>query len=312
MLYESVAQDGLLLAENLRLLVDDPRSLRRDVDRGLLVKLRRGAYVLSETWNSRSARERHVLRIRTLEAVAERPVVLAGISAAAVWGMPIAGDWGNEVTLHEPWRGGGRSEPGVRRTAAGFSSARVVEVGGFRATDLSRTALSVAREVGFADAVGSADWALWRNNELSVTKWDLADDLARWNPRTGHRHLDRVVSFATDLSDSFGESRARVGIHLCGFAAPELQAEFRDVEGVMRVDFYWVRVRVCCEFDGKLKYTRGFVGAGDPSEVVWQEKKRQDRLNRCGVSVERIVSHDVSHPQLLSRILGEAGVPRRG
>lgn len=312
MLYESLARDGLLLADDLRPFVDDPRSLTRDVDRGVLVKLRRGAYVPSAAWLNLDSRGRHLLRARAVVAASDRPLILAGRSAAAVWGMPIAGRWPDEVSVLDEWRGGGRSEPGVRRTAMGFPSAQVQEVDGFRVTSLARTALDVARRHPFLDAVGSIDWALWRKNPAAISLEELADELQRMNPRTGRRHLERIVEFGTSLSDSFGESRARAQIHLCGFVPPELQVEFRDAEGLMITDFFWRKIRKACEFDGKVKYTRDDLTGGDPGEVVWQEKKRQDRLGRLGVGVERIVSHDVDHPALLSQLLTTAGVPRRG
>ena len=121
----------------------------------------------------------------------------------------------------------------------------------------------------------------------------LTEDLDAWHPRTGFHHVRRVLEFSTDLSDSYGESTARVMIHLCNFERPVLQSEFRDEQGSMFVDFFWPRVRVGAEFDGKIKYTRDEFTRGNPAEVVWQEKKRTDRLHRQSVEVERILTSDV-------------------
>ncbi|MCU1401931.1 MAG: hypothetical protein JWM70_255 [Microbacteriaceae bacterium] len=312
MTLDTFARDGLILTHQIRPHFDDHRMIRRAVDRGELVRLRRGVYIDGDSWNSADARERHVLRIRATLAVAERPVVIAGISAAALWGVPIAGDWPLETTVLDEWRGGGRSEPGVKRTAAGFRTANTVELGGIRVTNLSRTVLDLARTHSFVDAVGSLDWALWRRNEARVTIDDLVDELEALLPRTGRHHLERVVGFATHLSDSFGESRARAVIHQLGFDAPDLQAEFRDGRGRMVVDFLWRRAGIVGEFDGKEKYTRDEYAMGQPGEVAWREKKREDRLRQMGFGVVRILTSHVAHPKELERLLLDAGVPRRG
>jgi hypothetical protein len=291
---------------------EDPRSLTRAVARGELVKLRRGAYVPAEIWATAGERTRHVFRIRAVIAQATRPVVICGESAAALWGMPIAGEWPTSVSVLDNWRGGGRAEPGVRRTAAAFDTARVVQTQGLRVTDITRTALDVARRMPFIDAVGSVDWALSRRNNHAVTLDSLVDDSRNFDVRLGRRHLQRVISFATSLSDSFGESRCHAVIHVQGFEPPELQVEFRDERGSMYPDFYWPTTRVAAEFDGKQKYTRDEYTKGDPVETLWREKKREDRLRQQLTGLVRLLASDVENPDRLSRKLVDAGVPRGG
>jgi hypothetical protein len=310
--YSLFEENQLILVDRIGSRLDDPRSLTRDVARGALVKIRRGVFVRQEIWAAMDARGRHLLRARAVQAAAQRPVTLAGLSAAAVWGMPISGEWPSEVTVLDEWRGGGRTEPGVRRTAAGFQSARTIARNGFRVTDLTRTAIDVARRASFVEAVGSVDWALWRRNESRVTRQMLADDARNLDPRLGCRRLERVIGFSTDLSDSFGESECRAVIHLLGFDAPDLQVEFRDEQGAMYPDFYWRGVDVAAEFDGKAKYTRNEYTGGDPAEVVWREKKREDRLRRQVIAMTRILTMDVHRPERLVRLLLDAGVPRGG
>jgi hypothetical protein len=311
--YSALSRNGLILFDQIRgHLSDDSRPLRRDTERGLLVALRRGAYVERSVWDAASQRERHILRARAALAAAQNTTTLAGVSAAAVWGMPIGGDWPTEVTLLDRWRGGGRSEPGVRKTAAGFTTARSVMVDGLPVTTLARTALDVARARSFAEAAGSLDWALWRKNPHRILGSDLAEELRVLNPRTGVRHLRRLVTFATDLSDSFGESKTRAVIHLLGFDDPMLQVTFRDEKGKMEPDYYWPGVAHAAEFDGHMKYTRDEFTGGDPSAVVWREKLREDRLRALGLGVTRLVWADMMNPPRLERMLLAAGVPRGG
>jgi hypothetical protein len=308
--YLSLQDDGLILVDRIGSRLDDPRSLTRDVARGILVKLRRGVYVPNSLWSTSSPRAQHVLRARAVLAAATRPIALAGVSAAALWGMPIGDDWPHEVTVLDEWRGGGRTEPGVRRTAAGYRTARIVELDGLRVTDLTRTAIDVARRTSFVDAIGSVDWTLWRRNDRRITREMLAGDVHTLDQSLGRRRLQRVVGFATDLSDSYGESRCRAVIHLLGFEDPELQVEFRDDQGLMIPDFFWRGVNCAAEFDGKNKYTRNEFTAGDPAEVVWREKKREDRLRRQVSGLTRILTSDVTNPQRLVRLFTELGIPR--
>jgi hypothetical protein len=310
MMYEAFARDGLILWTHLRPHVS-PETLRRDVGNGTLVHVRRGAYAERATWEGSDERQRHILRMRAANEAARRPLVFAGLSAAAAHGMPVKEDWPDEVTVLEQWRGGGRSAPGVRRIVTGRGSARTVSVDGLLCTDIARTALDVARGLDFADAVGSVDWALWRRNEAAVSRGELHAELERMNVRAGASRLRAIIEFASPLSDSFGESAARAAIHILGFAAPELQVEIRDATGLMIPDFYWRAQRRVGEFDGKEKYTRHVFTGGDPSAVVWKEKKREDRLRALGLSVTRILTEHVENPRKLESMLVEAGVPRR-
>jgi hypothetical protein len=124
--------------------------------------------------------------------------------------------------------------------------------------------------------------------------------------------LGHAVAFSSDLADSAGESLARVAIHRTGFAPPTLQQEFRDAQGLMVVDFWWPTTQTVIEFDGKVKYTRSEYTSGDPSQVVWREKLREDRLRRLVRKVDRVVMSDILDPNRLRRILSDAGVPGRG
>ena len=308
--YDALGHNGLILFNQVRHVLDDSRGLRRDAERGILVRLRRGAFVTRGVWDGADLRERHLLRARAALAVTARPAALAGISAAALWGMPIDEDWPADITILDEWRGGGRSEPGVRKTAAGFRTASTQVVDGLCVTSIERTALAVARTHSFAKAIGTLDWVLWRKRPGVLKKAVLINELNRLNPRFGMRHLERCVEFSTSLSDSFGESTARAVIHLLGFEAPELQVEFFDSHGRMEPDFYWRSVRKAAEFDGKSKYTRAEYTLGNPGEVVWREKKREDRLRAMEVGVTRILTEHVEAPARLDRMLLNAGIPR--
>jgi hypothetical protein len=307
--YEAFARNGLILGDMMRPFISES-GIKRDIASGALVRLRRGAYVEGAQWRDISARDQHVLRIQAVMALADRRLVAAGPSAAAVWGMPIKGAWPVDVTVIQQWRGGGRSDPGIRRTASGAATARCVSMNGIDVTDLSRTCLDIARVSSFADAIGSVDWSIWRKNPHAISAGDIVEDLERLAPRIGRPHLERLIAFATTLSDSFYESSARAAMHILGFEAPQLQVVLRDNQGVMIPDFLWPRVRRVGEFDGKVKYTRDAYTKGNPSEVVWAEKKREDRLRALDLGVVRILTEHLESPRRLEALLIAAGVPR--
>ena len=103
-----------------------------------------------------------------------------------------------------------------------------------------------------------------------------------------------ALNFADARSESVGESRLRVLLHVHGLPVPVLQAEFHDASGlVARVDFYFPQYNTVVEFDGRLKY------GGGSAEVLVREKVREDRLRALGYQVVRSDWTDFDHPQRL-------------
>lgn len=286
------------------------RELRDACRRGSLVRVRRGAYCAREPWESLGPEERHLLAIRAVIRRVRGPYLVAGRSAAAVHGLPYAARDLQDVTLLVPYPGGGSSEPGVRRTSFAFETADAVVRDGIPVTSQSRTVLDLARTLEFGRAVAVADRAQWRKAQDPISRGALFDELDRARFPRGSRVVERVVEFSTTLSDSVGESEARAAIHRLGFEVPVLQRQWRDAEGLIESDYYWESVDTAGEFDGKVKYTRDEFTHGDPVEVVWREKRREDRLRRLASGVVRLVTDEVRDPLRLARILSDAGIPR--
>lgn len=301
-------RDGLILTRDLIPIGVTHRDLVRAVAAGRLVRLRRGAYVPTAAWAELGARERHVLRMRAASRSAGHPLVFARESAAALWNIPLD-DFPDEVVVLEQWRGGGRSEPGVRRTTRGATTAGVLTIGEFSCTDVARTVLDLTRTMPFSQAVPLLDWSISSRNAYRIEKRDLTAEAERM--RCAPKQW-RAIDFADARSGSIGESEARAVIHELGFVAPHLQRRFVDREGEMFSDFHWEGPNVAAEFDGKAKYTREEYTKGDPAEVVWREKKREDRLRRQVRTVVRILTADVRRPAVLATLLRDAGIPRRG
>lgn len=305
-----MTSDVLIHVEDAEASGGSGRALRDACRRGLLVRVRRGTYCLREIWDELSSAQRHILTIRAATRRLQGPYLVAGRSAAAIWGLPYAALDRDEVTLLVPASGGGSSEPGVRRTFASADAASVAEVDGIPVTTLARTVVDHARALDFPRAVAVVDHARSRRNPAAVDLEVLAEEGRRANFARGRNALGRALDFSTSLSDSVGESETRAAIHLAGFETPHLQRVWQDAEGRMESDYYWESVDVAGEFDGKLKYTRDDYTRGDPSNVVWREKRREDRLRRMVSGVVRLVTEEVRQPVVLTRILSEAGVPR--
>lgn len=288
------------------------RALRDACRRGYLVRVRRGSYCVREVWDALDPVERHVLTIRATIRRVRGEFLVAGPSAGAVWGMPFAARDRSDVTLLVPYPGGGSSEPGVKRSCVSFDRAERFEIDGIPVTGLARTVLDQARATSFGRAVAIADRAQWRRDPDAIQLAELLAELDRAAFARGSAALARVLAFSTSLSDSVGESEARAAFHVLGFETPELQRRWHDSEGWIETDYYWESVDVAGEFDGKVKYTRDEYTGGDPSAVVWREKRREDRLRRLASGVVRLVTEDVRNPLQLARILSEAGIPRAG
>jgi hypothetical protein len=274
-----------------------------------MIRVRRGVYFSAAEWARLDGRRRHLLSVIAVMQQGRSPALVSGPSAGALWGLPFASEWPADVSLLVPMANGGSSEPGVRRSVASTSSAVADQVEGIPVTTLARTALDMARTEEFARAVAILDRAIWREGAVVTTQAKLEEErlLARFARRDAH--LARAVAFASPLSDSPYESMCRAVIHELGFAPPLLQAELRDADGLIRPDFLWPGI-AAAEFDGKVKYTRDDYTGGDPSEVVWREKRREDRLRRMVPSVVRIVAADVHDHSRLAALLSDAGIPR--
>jgi len=301
-------EHGLIHADEFGSRGENPRDLIELSRRRVLTRVRRGSYALTSLWLQADAAERHRLRLRaTLRGVGSDFAAAAG-SAAVVWGLPLIDPPSDSVTLLGPFRGGGRSDPGVRRITRAYSHATIVDHDGFRVTDPARTAADLAAEDGFIAGVMAFD-ALLRMG--LVDRGQLENFEAQSGFRAHRAVIARSIASATALSESPGESAGRAVILLAGFDTPKLQHEFVVDGQRLRVDFYWPDAQVVVEFDGKAKYVdREFTG-GDPGEVVWREKLREDLLRRVVRQVVRMTWADVRFPRNLVGQLAAAGVPRR-
>jgi hypothetical protein len=260
---------------------------------GSLQPVRRGAYV---EYAPDDPAALHTLLVEASVAELSPDAVVSHVSAAVlhglrVWGVPL-----DRVTVTRARRrSGARAGSRVHVHCAPLEADEVVLVEGVPVTSVPRTVVDVARTAGFEQAVVVADAAL----EAGLAdEGMLAAALARWSRWPGLPAARRAIGFAAPGSGSVGESRSRVAIAQAGLPAPLLQWEVRrrsDGAFVGRVDFGWPRQRTVGEFDGRVKYGKLLRPGQDPTDVVYEEKRREDALRAEDLAVVRWTWPDLTN-----------------
>ncbi len=107
----------------------------------------------------------------------------------------------------------------------------------------------------------------------------------------GSSRVRAMLGFVDGRSESVGETRCRIELMAHGIQLTP-QVPIREVNGrlVGRVDFLVEGTMVIVEFDGKVKYADG------DANVLWDEKRREDRLRALGYIVLRITWADLERP----------------
>ncbi|WEO77469.1 hypothetical protein BJQ94_19305 [Cryobacterium sp. SO2] len=300
----------------------DGRARRREHERGDVDRLRRGIYVAHSTWSNAGADARYLMRIHAAVLSRRTRPVVSHLSAARLWGLPVLGQWPPEVHL----QGGS----GQTRTSKNWISWHhdplpdddVTEIDGLLVTTRLRTMVDLARSQPFRSAVISLDAGLQDHFVLpggtvvpAISRDAVFDRVLQLGSRRGARRARQSVEFADARSGSVGESLSRTGFLLAGMPMPDLQVVYPHAFGEDRVDFRWKRryhvrkIPLLGEFDGELKYTRGeFMGGRTINEVVWAEKRREDRLRAPGRSMARWLWVDALRPERLRAVLLNAGL----
>lgn len=303
--------NGIALVRDLTRLGVDDAAYRKASARGELIRLHRGAYMDADRWQQLDRHERYRQRVVAALLASRGNPIASHVSAAALWRLPIIGQWPELVHVLASRSTGTRTENGFRRHAVDREDVEMVELEGVRVTSLARTLLDLAATSTFASAVASLDYAL--RHKLTTTSalrryFESLPDLRL------RKRVNRVLDFATPLAGSAGESLSRVNIHELGFPAPELQVVFTDRIGrVGDVDFWWKAINLIGEFDGLVKYTRAEYTQGRPiEEIVIAEKIREDRLRALGPNVSRWLWGVALRPKELYAHLSSAGLrPQR-
>lgn len=281
------------------------RDLTNQCRSGTLTRLRRGLYVPTQELSSLNATARHELTARDVIGESGEGAALSHVSAAILHGLPVWELPLNRVRITVDRRSGSKtSRHRVLHTAA-LPAEHVTTVDGVVVTTVARTVVDIARTAGFEHAVVVGDAAM-RNGIPKEALLHVLTVMRRWRGLPAAR---RAVNFLDGRSESVGESRSRVALLEFPLPPIELQYPIYDDAGkfIARADFALPDLRVLGEFDGRMKYGRALNPGQNPEEVLWQEKRREDRVRELDWQFARWVWSELSTPQVIyERILRAA------
>jgi hypothetical protein len=271
-----------------------PRGIRDRVRSGRWLRVRYGQYAEAVDLSRLAPWELDLARYRRLvyavmNAMRPGSVAVSHQSSLLLHGLPL---WGVDLSEVHLSRLDERRHSGpvadIRYHRGILTSDDLTTIGGLAATALPRTIVESACTTSFEAAVVFLDAALRGHR---VDEHDLRRLLRLTEFWPGSATARAALSFADGRSESVGESRMRVLMHNQGLPVPELQVVYRDRGGIIaRVDFDFSEYNTVVEFDGRLKY------GGASSDVLVQEKIREDRLRGIGLEVVRTMWPDLDRP----------------
>ncbi|MHA7303909.1 hypothetical protein ACX80E_01475 [Arthrobacter sp. TMN-49] len=295
------------------------RRLSRLAASGELVRIRRGLYLPVHFWESLKPWEKYRIRIQAIHELAAGRPIFARESAAQIMGLPLISIPREVQTVIAVGTSGGQSSHGVRRINAIDGDPAPWEMFGLLVTPPVQTVRDLAVRLPLAQSLPAMDKLLQRKilpgSPPNVPLVFMVDDVrgsALLLPNSAQRgRVGRVLEVANGLSQSAGESLSRAIMIQNGFPTPVLQVPFRDNRGLIGLpDFDWEEYKTLGEFDGYEKYSaQKYLNGKTPSDVVVEEKNRENRLRAQGYNVVRWVWADLRDPRRLVALLHEAGLP---
>ncbi|WP_425862187.1 hypothetical protein [Arthrobacter sp. TWP1-1] len=297
------------------------RRLSRLAKSGALIRVRRGLYLPADVWSSLTPWHKYRVKIQSVHETAVGKPVFARESAAQIIGLPLIGTPKDVQTIVPRGRIGGQSSNGVHRLNGIDRDPKPWEMFGLLVTPPVQTARDMAVRLPLTKSLAAMDRLLQGKvfpgsppqMNLTFTEQHVIDSVALLPNETQRGRVMRVLEAANGLSQSAGESLSRAFMILNGFPRPTLQVEFRDGRGRIGFpDFDWEEYKTLGEFDGYEKYSaQKYLKGKTPSEVVVEEKNRENRLRALGYNVVRWTWDDLKYPQRLIALLHEAGLPSK-
>lgn len=282
---------------------ENDKTLRHALRSGVYRRPRTGAYVEGAVWDAADAEVRHVITSRAAYRQAKTDVVLSHASALSLNGAPTWGVDLSEVHLTRTDGRTGRREAGARQHCGVLLAGDVHEVHGIRVVTPLRNCLEVSTAASVEVALAVANHFLHRGAfTLEELRRRYTDGMDRWPHSLS---TDLVVRLADPRVESVGESRTTYFFWKQGLPMPVPQYEVYDGDVlVARLDFALPELRAWFEFDGRLKYVDNEAAGTRAGDVVFREKRREDRVRELtGWRCFRITWEDLADPvRLATRI----------
>ena len=278
----------------------DERVLTEAVRSGILLRLRRGAYVRGDYWNRTEPWTRDALRIQAHFESTGGLSRYSHISAARLHECHV---WDVGPRIHvttgyaNSLRSAGSDVRTHRADLAPSELATLWTVDGreILTTSLERTVLDCARILPLEQAAVIGDHALRKGAGLDSMRQLLDQGPAK---RGSRRALD-LLGLLDGRSESVGETRTRLLLRTFGLLMFIPQFEIPTPIGRFRADFADPGTRLVIEFDGSGKYA----DYKPAEQVLLAERRRENALVEEGWLVLRLEWKHLAYPAEVRRRL---------
>lgn len=302
-------RDDLILVSDLVERGESRWTLDRMVERGALVRVRRGAYVRADLWRDLGGADRHRLLVRATRWAAQDEPVFSHESAAALHGIPLIGTWPGRAHVTAPSRTASSNSMVARTRRALPEPSIVIHESWAYVTDPVMTVLDLAASRSLLSGIVVISHV---RRAMGLSREALEHALAESGIQSGLRRARAAIARSADASDSPLETLVVVRCQDLGFEAPVQQY---PVEGLdrqrYRIDFAWRDGQILAESDGRGKYRDPEMLAGRaPDEILWAEKQREDAIRPRCERFLRMTWRDAWAGEGLERALVHAQVPR--
>ncbi len=248
-------------------------ELTKQVASGELLRLCRGVYGAPVRLSPEQAHRRLVQA--TLPQLGP-DAVASHASAAILLGLPVEGRALGRVHVTRRSALHGRARANLAQHTYLLMDDEVVLIEGIACTSAIRTAIDLGLTSQFEWAVGACDAVLHRR---LADPDQLSAACGRAKGRHGVGSARAAVAFADGRAESILESISRVQIHRLGLPAPVLQHPIElDGRVVAFSDFAWPELRVVGEADGVAKYGDQAFDQRSGTEVIRDEKRREEDI----------------------------------
>lgn len=258
----------------------EDRQLYAQLRRGVIVRIRHGAYCHTEIWTALREEDRHLARAHASQDLSVGTTALSHISALAAFGAPLWNVALDESHLTRCDEGSSRREAGVVHHTGTIGPTDLVRRDGRLITSGTRTTVDGLTLMSVEAGMVAGDWML--NQDLTSIErcWALKSATNHW-PDT--RVLEVTLRLLDGNSQSAGESRARYLFWRMHLPKPLLQHRVYGPDGelIAITDFAWPDYGIYGEFDGRVKYGRTLHPTGDLELVLFGEKQREDAVRRA-------------------------------
>ena len=273
------------------------KDLTQGVRAGALVRIRQGAYTSRELWDRASPEGRHQMRAHSVLRSHSTPLALSHTSAAVEHKLRLYRPDLTKVHVTCLEQRLARTTRDIVYHHTPIGDNDLVEVNGNAVIEPVRAGVEAAMLTDIPSGLVILD------SVIDLGRGDL-DDVHRAYEKVGGwpkaRHLQVTVRLVRPGGNSAGESLTRHLLWTRHIPEPVLQFEVRDEFGelVGTTDFAWPEYGLLGEFDGKVKYGRLLRPGEDPTDAVFREKKREDRIRELtGWLMVRLVWNDLYEPR---------------